>query len=65
MSHKGMQLSIRLPGNILEQVDVLATETGHSRSDVVRAILLKAKLSDLPQGWISSVEETREARRVR
>jgi predicted DNA-binding protein len=65
MGSKSMQLSIRLPEDVLEHVDILADETGHTRSDIVRVILCKASLNDLPQGWISSVDETREARRVR
>lgn len=65
MSLRSTQLSIRLPQYVMEQVDILAEETGHSRSDVVRVLLGRATLSDLPEGWISSADETRQARRVR
>jgi Ribbon-helix-helix protein, copG family len=51
-------LNARVPSSIVEHLDTLAKAVGKSRSAVVRALLLRATVADLPASW--HVSDTQE-----
>jgi predicted DNA-binding protein len=44
-------LNVRLPSSAVENLDTLSKAVGKSRSAVVRALLLRATVADLPASW--------------
>jgi hypothetical protein len=44
-------LNARVPTSVVEHLDTLAETVGKSRSAVVRALLLRATVADLPASW--------------
>jgi predicted DNA-binding protein len=65
MSGSTSQLCIRVPVEVVRHVDDLCEATGHSRSDIVRSMLNRLTISDMPEGWVQAANETRMARRAR
>jgi hypothetical protein len=44
-------LNTRVPSSVVEHLDTLAEAVGKSRSAVVRALLLRGTVADLPASW--------------
>jgi metal-responsive CopG/Arc/MetJ family transcriptional regulator len=63
-SRAEVQISVRIPRALLAHLDWLVERAGRPRSEVVRHMLAKATLHDLPDGWRRSAEASRAARRV-
>jgi hypothetical protein len=52
-------LSCRLSRRLAAKLTRFTDATGRSRSDVLRWLILQARLQDLPQGWVDAAAEER------
>jgi predicted DNA-binding protein len=52
-------LSCRLSPRLSAKLNTLTDATGRSRSDVLRWLILQARLQDLPKGWVETAAEER------
>jgi predicted DNA-binding protein len=50
-------LSCRLSRRLNAKLNTLTDATGRSRSDVLRWLILQARLQDLPKGWVETAAE--------
>ena len=55
-------LSCRLSRRLNAKLNTLTDATGRSRSDVLRWLILHARLQDLPKGWVETAAEERRLR---
>jgi hypothetical protein len=49
-------LSCRISRWLDAKLNTFADATGRSRSDVLRWLILRARLQDLPKGWVETVQ---------
>jgi hypothetical protein len=47
-------LSCRISRRLSAKLNTLTDATGRSRSDVLRWLILQARLQDFPQGWVET-----------
>jgi hypothetical protein len=52
-------VSCRLSRRLEAKLHTFTDATGRSRSDVLRWLLLRARLQDFPKGWVETVAEER------
>jgi hypothetical protein len=52
-------VSCRISRRLEAKLNTFTDATGRSRSDVLRWLLLRARLQDLPKGWLETVAEER------
>jgi hypothetical protein len=57
--HQSSYLSCRISRRLNAKLNTLTDATGRSRSDVLRWLILQARLQDLPKGWVETAAEER------
>jgi hypothetical protein len=52
-------LSCRVSRRLEAKLNTFTEATGRSRSDVLRWLILQARLQDLPKGWVDAAADER------